>query len=182
MSRWVHGLSKDILRAAFREYFGVSDEHVDILIVLYARPGEWTPLKRLQVLLDSHRPPKRQAVYERIRVLREAMDPESLLSGGQMDELAEGYALSEVGYAECAKALRALIDALHRAGPKVAIPPPDGATRSPITAMDADRLLSAVQELETGRPEAPSGYARPAAQATRNVRSAIGARQKDEAA
>lgn len=117
--RWVQSVSRDILRAAFREYFGVSEEHVDILIVLYARPGEWVKVKRLQVLLDSHRPPKRQAVYERIRVLREVMDSESLVSGGQLDDL--GYALSEIGFEECRMALRAMAEALVRDGPDLRI-------------------------------------------------------------
>lgn len=150
MTRWVHGVSRDILRAAFREYFGVSEEHIDILVVLYARPGEWTQLKRLQVLLNSHRPPKRQAVYERVRVLREAMEPESLLSGGQLSD--EGYALSEVGFAECAKALRALVEALLRSGPKISVPPDDG----DISPFDGDlqSLSAAVDELEAERPPA----------------------------
>lgn len=115
MSRWVHGISRDILRGAFREYFGVSDEHADVLVVLYGRPGEWVKVKRLQVLLDSHRPPNRSTVYERVRVLREAMEPESLTSGGQLDDL--GYALSSVGFRECHLAVRALAEALVRDGP-----------------------------------------------------------------
>jgi hypothetical protein len=110
MTRWVHGVSRDILRAAFREYFGVAEEHAAVLAVLYCHPGEWLKVKRLQILLDSHRPPKRQAVYERIRVLREAMEPESISSGGQLDDT--GYALTGAGYRECAMALRVLAQAL----------------------------------------------------------------------
>lgn len=124
MTRWVHGVSRDILRGAFREYFGVSDDHADVLVVLYSRPGEWVKAKRLSVLLDSHRPPKRQAVYERIRVLREAMEPESLTSGGQLDDL--GYALSAVGYRECNVALRVLAEALVRDCPVLIIPDSEG--------------------------------------------------------
>jgi hypothetical protein len=136
MTRWVSGISRDILRAAFRDYFGVADEHVDVLVVLYSRPGEWVKVKRLQVLLDSHRPPKRQAVYERIRVLREAMEPESLTSGGQLDDL--GYALSSVGYRECNIALRSLAEALVRDCPVLIAPtdvPDDSAPlRNPLVA------------------------------------------------
>lgn len=152
MTRWVHGVSRDVLRAAFREYFGVSAEHIEILVVLYSRPGEWTPLKRLQVLLDSHRPPKRQAVYERVRVLREAMEPESLLSGGQLSD--EGYALSEVGFAECAQALKALVEVLLSAGPQVAIPPAWSESVGPLssTAEGLRQLAAAVDALEATRP------------------------------
>jgi hypothetical protein len=155
MTRWVHGVSRDILRAAFREYFGVSEEHIDILVVLYGRPGEWTQLRRLQVLLDSHRPPKRQAVYERVRVLREAMESESLLSGGQLDD--QGYALSEVGFSECAKALRALVDALLRSGPKISVPAMgDLAPYSPLSPLSPgfEELQTAVDRLEEERPPA----------------------------
>lgn len=154
MTRWVHGISKGVLTAAFGEYFGVSEEHIDILVVLYARPGEWTQLQRLQILIDSHRPPKRQAVYERIRVLREAMEPESLLSGGQLDD--QGYALSEVGYAECAKALRALVEVLLRSGPRIAIPPNDSAEPfSPLAlAPGMADLVNAIDGLEAQRPKA----------------------------
>jgi hypothetical protein len=119
MTRWVHGVSKDILRAAFREYFGVSDEHASVLVVLYCHPGEWLKVRKLQVQLDSHRPPNRQAVYERIRVLREAMEPESISSGGQLD--ATGYALTGIGYRECDLALRAMAEALVRDCPVLTV-------------------------------------------------------------
>lgn len=120
MTRWIHGISKELLRAAFCEYFGVSEEHADIVIVLYGRPGEFVPTKKLQVLLDSHRPPKAGTVHERVRVLREIMEPESLISGGQLDSL--GYSLTEVGFNECAKALRAMAEVLLRNGPEIAVP------------------------------------------------------------
>jgi hypothetical protein len=120
MTRWIHGISRELLRAAFSEYFGVSDEHADIIVVLYGRPGEWTTTRRMQVLLNSHRPPRRGTVHERIRVLREIMEPESLVSGGQLDDL--GYTLTEVGFEECRKALRAMADVLTRNGPEVEIP------------------------------------------------------------
>lgn len=164
MTRWIHGISRELLRAAFRDYFGVADEHADILVVLYGRAGEWTHLRRLQVLLNSHRPPKRQAIYERVRVLREAMEAESLLSGGQLDEL--GYALSEVGYAECAKALRALAQVLVRNGPVIEIAPSNEDAISPISD-DPAVLIEAIRALEAERPSAPAvpergdGRARP---------------------
>jgi hypothetical protein len=151
MTRWVHGISPEILRAAFREYFGVANEHAEILVALYARPNEWTPMKRLQVLLNSHRPPKRQTVYERVRVLREAMEPESMLSGGQLDDT--GYALSELGFAECTKALRALVEALLRSGPQITIPAIGDGPISPY-GEGADELANAIDRLEAERPPA----------------------------
>jgi len=120
LTRWIHGISRELLRAAFSEYFGVSEEHADIVVVLWGRPGEWTSTKRLQVLLDSHRPPRRGTLHERIRVLREIMEPESLISGGQLDDL--GYQLSEVGFAECQKALRSMAEVLTRNGAEISVP------------------------------------------------------------
>lgn len=152
MTRWVHGVSKDILRAAFREYFGVSDEHADILVVLYGRPNEWTPMRRLQVLLDSHRPPKRQAVYERIRVLREAMNAEALMGGDRFEGDGAGYALSEVGFAECAVALRMLCETLLKAGPRISLPGKDDDPNAPISVDGVDDLSEAVEKLVAQRP------------------------------
>jgi hypothetical protein len=129
VTRWVQGVSRDVLRAAFREYFGVSEVHADVLVVLYARPGEWVKVGRLQVLLDSHRQPKRQAIYERVRVLREAMEPESITSGGQLSDL--GYALSSIGYRECEAALRAMAEALVRDCPVFVAPAADS-DRAPL--------------------------------------------------
>jgi hypothetical protein len=120
VTRWIHGISRELLRAAFSEYFGVSEEHADIVVVLWGRPGEWTTTRRLQVLLNSHRPPKRGTIHERVRVLREIMEPESLISGGQLDDL--GYQLSEVGFEECKNALRAMAEVLTRNGAEISVP------------------------------------------------------------
>lgn len=119
VTRWTHGVSKDVLNAAFREYFAISQEHAAVLVVLYTRPGEWTKAGRMQVLLDSHRPPSRQVVYERIRVLREAMDSESISSGGQLNDT--GYALTGPGFRECDRALRAMAEALVRDCPVLTV-------------------------------------------------------------
>jgi predicted DNA-binding transcriptional regulator AlpA len=160
MTRWVHGISRSVLRAAFCEYFGVGDEYADVLIVLYGRPGEWTHMRQLQLLLNTHRPPTRQAVYERIRVLREIMEPESLLTGGISEALSkgnayvnEGYALSEVGFAECAKALKALVESLVRAGPQIAISVPPGDFTSPISEMGTEDLRVSIEGLQATRPK-----------------------------
>lgn len=114
MTRWFHGISRDLLRASFSEYFGVDAEYVEILVVLYGRPHESVPTKKLRVLLNSHRPPTAGAVYERVRVLREVMEPESIDSGGQLDPT--GYSLTEVGYAECRKALLHMAEVLLKHG------------------------------------------------------------------
>lgn len=123
MSRWVHTVSREMLRAAFSEYFGVSQAHCDVLVVLYSRPNEWTTVPRLQVLINSHRPPKRQAIYERIRVLRDVMEAESIESGGQGH--GTGYRLSEVGFRECRMALLTVSDALQREGPETMVEEPE---------------------------------------------------------
>lgn len=119
MTRWVHGISKELLRAAFSDYFGVAHEHADILILLWERPSERVTTRKMQVLLNSHRPPKRSVIYERIRVLREIMEAESLDSGGQLDDA--GYSLTEVGVDECRKALRSMAEVLTRAGPEAVL-------------------------------------------------------------
>lgn len=120
MTRWVHGISRDLLRHAFSEYFGVSQGHAAILVALYGCPGEHIPIKRLGLLVDNHRPPLHPALYERIRVLREIMEPESLISAGPFD--AAGYCLTEVGIEECRKALAAIAEAMLRAAPQVEEP------------------------------------------------------------
>lgn len=131
MTRWIHGLSRELLRAVFGEYFGVSADHADIICVLFGRPQEYVPVRRLKHLISSHRPPNNQALYERIRVLREIMEPESLISGGQLSDL--GYALSEVGFQECQKALAALADVLAKGG---SLPVP-GLTESEVETLRA---------------------------------------------
>lgn len=114
MTRWIHGISRELLRAAFGEYFGVAVEHADILIILFERPGEPVTTRKMQALINSHRPPKRSVVYERIRVLREILEAESLDSGGQLDDT--GYWLTEVGYDECRKALRQMAEVMLKGG------------------------------------------------------------------
>lgn len=120
MTRWIHGISRELLRAAFGDYFGVATEHADILVLLYERPGERVTTRKLGILLNSHRPPKHGAIHERIRFLREVMEAESLDSGGQLNP--EGYQLTEVGLDECRRALRLMAEAMTRDGPRLDIP------------------------------------------------------------
>jgi hypothetical protein len=115
LTRIIHGISRELLRAAFCDYFGVAEEHADILVLLYERPGEPIPTKDLAKLLNSHRPPTRGAIHERIRFLREGMEAESLDSGSHLDD--RGYSLTEIGLGECAKALRVMAEALAKCGP-----------------------------------------------------------------
>jgi glycine/D-amino acid oxidase-like deaminating enzyme len=120
MTRFVHGISTDLLRAAFCDYFGVAEEHADILVLLYERPGKPIPPKEMARLLNSHRPPTRGAIHERIRFIREIMEDESIESGLPTDhawEPASGYFLTTTGMAECAEALRVMAEALMRCGP-----------------------------------------------------------------
>lgn len=119
VTRLVHGISKELLRAAFCDYFGLRDEHADILVLLYERPGEAISTRDLAKLLNSHRPPTRGAVHERIRFIREILEPESLDSGGYLDN--SGYLLTEGGIAECAMALFVMAEALTKAGPAAII-------------------------------------------------------------
>lgn len=115
LTRLIHGISRELLRAAFCDYFGVRDEHADILVLLYDRPGEPIPVKELARLLNSHRPPTRGAIHERVRFIREILEPESLDSGGFLDD--RGYYLTELGVAECVKALKVMAEVLTQCGP-----------------------------------------------------------------
>lgn len=104
----VHGMNRELLRAAFRGYFGVGDGHAETLLILFERPDRAIGVRELKLLLDSHRGPSKSMIYERIRVLREAMEAESIDSecattGGWRGPAA--YRLTEVGMAECRKAL-----------------------------------------------------------------------------
>lgn len=119
MTRWIHGISRELLRAAFSDYFGVATEHADILMLLYERPSERVTTRKMGILLNSHRPPKRGTIHERVRVLREIMEPESLDSGGQLN--AEGYTLTEIGMDECRKALRQMAEVMTREGPELIV-------------------------------------------------------------
>lgn len=128
MSNVVHGISRNLLRAAFCDYFGVREEHADILVVLYERPGEPIPTKELAILLNSHRPPARGAIQERIRFIREIMELESLDNGSPQDnrwQLSSGYFLTEQGIAECVKALKVMAEAMRGCAPPPRLDSPD---------------------------------------------------------
>ncbi|RAK51603.1 hypothetical protein [Phenylobacterium soli] len=135
MTRIIHGISRELLRAAFCDYFGVADEHADILVLLYERPGTMILTRDLAKLLNSHRPPTKGAIQERIRFLREIMEAESLDTGE--DDESSGYALSDIGVNECVKALREMAEALMKCGP---------------STMLAGRNVEQIRRSETSHP------------------------------
>jgi hypothetical protein len=108
--RFVGGISTAALQCAFMEWFGLQENQADLLVVLFERHGRPLSSQQLSVRLSSHRPLGVQAVYERIRVLRQAMEAESV------DTNDRGYLLTDQGMAECRSALRAMAQALLRNG------------------------------------------------------------------
>lgn len=100
--RWSdHGVRRDILRAAFGDWFGLEGASADVLIALFDRQGNPLSWQALATAADSHRPPTRGALHQRICILRKAMECEAV----DCDEVG-GYSLTEVGVAECRKALQ----------------------------------------------------------------------------
>lgn len=106
-ARWSnHGVRRDLLKAAFSDWFGIESGVCDVLVALFDLNGTPTPWQALAVATDSHRPPTQGAMWERIRILRRAMDCEAI------DCDAGAYSLTEVGLGECKKALSELADHL----------------------------------------------------------------------
>lgn len=118
-TRWVRGVSRDMLRTLFRDWFGVQDNQADVLVTLYEAEGRALNRRALCLAVNRHRPLSMGALHERIRVLRSAMEVEAI----DFDE-AEGYRLSEIGLDECAKALREMSAALAAAGPMIPVVEP----------------------------------------------------------
>lgn len=107
--RWLSGgLTRDMARISFRDYLGVGDEVADVLVLLYEAGGEPVQARALCMAINSHRPLKIGALYERISVLREAMDTEAV------DSANGCYWLSEIGMEECRRAMRDTASALTR--------------------------------------------------------------------
>lgn len=75
-------------------------------MVLFDRAGEPISARDLCRQVSTHRPLQTQALYERIRVLREAMDTEAL------DSDKGCYFLTDVGMAECHRALAEMAKAM----------------------------------------------------------------------
>lgn len=75
-------------------------------MILFDRAGEPISARDLCKQVSTHRPLNTQALYERIRVLREAMDTEAL------DSDQGSYFLTDVGMAECHRALAEMAKAM----------------------------------------------------------------------
>lgn len=108
--RIVGGISRDLIRTAFRDWLGVQDSQADLLVLLYSHRGRPLPCRKIGYELQSHRPLNAAAVHERVRVLRSAMESESI----DLDD--RGYFLSEVGMRECRLALREIARTLLGTG------------------------------------------------------------------
>lgn len=93
------GLRRDLVRAAFVDYFGIGGARADVLIALFERQGEPAKSAVLANEVNRHRRPQLTALWESIFVLRSCMAAEAI------DRSDEGFWLSEVGLAECRKAL-----------------------------------------------------------------------------
>jgi hypothetical protein len=98
------------MRTAFRDFLGVEESIADVLVTLYDLAGAPVQPKALSLMINSHRPISRGAIHERIRVLRQAMESESV----DFEE-ACGYSLTEVGMRECDQALACMSDVLAKA-------------------------------------------------------------------
>lgn len=109
-NRWIRGVSRDFMRTAFRDFLGVGDAIADTLVSLYELAGAPVQPEGLSAMINSHRPISRGAIHERIRVLRQSMEAESV----DFDE-ACGYSLTEVGMRECDEALACMSQVLSKA-------------------------------------------------------------------
>lgn len=78
----------------------------EVLVILFDRGGDPITARDLCRTVSTHRPLNTQALYERIRVLREAMDTEAL------DSDQGSYFLTDVGMAECHRALAEMAKAM----------------------------------------------------------------------
>jgi len=107
-NHWVKGISRDLLRTAFRDYFGIYESSATLLVELYqaGRDEEGlsnpVPVKDLCYLLSSHRSLNAGALYERVRVLRAAMSPEAI------EQDNSNYWLTDVGFDDAAGAIKDL--------------------------------------------------------------------------
>lgn len=98
--RFVGGISRDALRTAFRDWFGLQENQADLLVVLFEQRGRPLPSMKISRCIQSHRPLTVAAIHERVRVIRQTMEAESI------DSDEAGYRLTEIGMGECRLALR----------------------------------------------------------------------------
>jgi hypothetical protein len=107
MMKWVGSVSRDLVRAVFRDWFGLQDNQADLLVILWEQGGGGLKRGDLCAALNSHRRISAGALYERVRGLRAAMEVEAV----DFDQV-RGYRLTEVGMAECARAIREVVGLL----------------------------------------------------------------------
>jgi hypothetical protein len=103
-------MRRDLVLAAFCDYFGIGEARSALLIALFELRGDPATAKALGLRVDAHRPPGPGAIQEAISVLRKCMDSEAI------DTSEAGYFLTEVGLGECGEALVAVAAALAAMG------------------------------------------------------------------
>lgn len=89
-----------LVRAAYCDWFGIGEARANLLSALFEAGGTPIETKVLAAAVDSHRPMTHGALHEAIHALRDAFECEAI------DRDDSGYFLSEVGLAECRRALR----------------------------------------------------------------------------
>lgn len=136
-ARFINGCPVSLHRVAFEGYLGLGPGSSEVLVVLFDRAGEPISARDLCKQVSTHRPLNTQALYERIRVLREAMDTEAL------DSDQGCYFLTEVGMAECHRALAEMAKAM--VGERQAITPQPRRPRSPKVSRLQLSFLDALQ-------------------------------------
>ncbi len=105
-ARFINGCPINLHRAAFEGYLGLGPGSSEVLVILFDKAGDPISARDLCKAVSTHRPINTQALYERIRVLREAMDTEAL------DSEKGSYFLTDVGMAECHRALAEMAKAM----------------------------------------------------------------------
>lgn len=114
--RWLRTLSRDIIVAAFRDWFGIQDNQAQVLVTLFERNGRPVKARELGALVSTHRPIGEAAVMERVSGLRSAMEAEAIDTGPR------GYLLTEIGRKECRDALTRMAETMMRQGAEVIDP------------------------------------------------------------
>lgn len=110
-------ISRTLLRRALAEGLALGEPQAQVLVVLIERAGERLTTTQMCILVDPHRPLKRNVFQERIRAIREAMGHDAIAgfsTARDRGHVAGGgfqngyYALSASGLERCRDALQAL--------------------------------------------------------------------------
>lgn len=117
----LQGVRRELVTASFRQFFGIGEQRARLLVALYCAQGDPVKPGELQRGVDSHRRPTAGAIWESIRLLRTCMEVEAI------DKTDDGYALTEIGMAECRQAIADTVMSLTGvAGPALAAEPVRG--------------------------------------------------------